>query len=587
MTKTEIITILKQCGKQDLSIPEPTRKAVQNNKLLTPYIQYLKDLADRHRGTPIPSIPYSAFKLYPETGDRQVYEYGENGYFVRRGRLASFAALSWLYGREEDLNELYDILWAICDEYTWSLPAHLKAEAFTTQLEHGQYMVDLFASETGQALAEIAFLLGGRLPEIIRRRIAYLLDERILNRVLTDDFRWMTMTNNWSAVCAGSVGMTAIYAIDDDERLAAVLERILPAFEYFLSGFSADGACLEGIGYWNYGFGYFVAFADLLQRRTAGMINLFDRDIVEKIALFQQKCYFSGGRTVSFSDGASRCHFMPGLSCYLDHKYPDFVIPPAACMSLSPDHCFRWSSLFRDLIWCYDTLENEAPAACYLLPEAQWYICSSKNGIGIAAKAGHNDEPHNHNDVGGFQIFKNGEEMICDLGSGEYTRQYFSEERYTYFVCNSSGHSVPIIDGCLQNAGMDAYAKDVTIDEKGISMDIAPAYPVTDLKQLQRAFLFNQETGSTTLTDQFEFTDGVHSIKERFIIHGDIQLEDGSALITMNDASMRIVYDPAVFIPEIHTVAYSGHVGVPQTVNTLDLTAEVNGKLMVSFEIHA
>lgn len=587
MNKSEILTLLRQCGKQDLSVPESVKKAVLNNALLIPYIDFLKDLAEGHRGTPIPSIPYSSFKLYPETGDRQVYEYGETGYFPRRGRLASFGVLSWLYDQEEDLNELCDILWAICDEYTWALPAHLHEEAFATQLEHENYMVDLFASETGQALSEISFILGDRLPEIIRRRISYLVKERILNRVLEDDFRWMTMTNNWSAVCAGSVGMAAIYTLDDDEKLAAVLERILPAFEYFFSGFSADGACLEGIGYWNYGFGYFVAFADLLLRRTAGKINLFEREIVEKIALFQQKCFYTGGRTISFSDGTGRCHFMPGLSCYLDRKYPDFVIPPASCMSLSPDHCFRWSSLFRDLIWCHDTLDDTSHPACYLLPDAQWYICSSDNGVGIAAKGGHNEEPHNHNDVGNFLIYKNGEEIISDLGAGEYTKQYFDPEyRYTYFINNSLGHSVPLIDGCSQKTGIDFRARDVILTETGISMDIAPAYGLDTLTALTRDIRFHATDGRITLNDTFLCLDD-HIITERFIIRGQVQVFADQVQICMGTETMKIHYDPELFSVNVHEETYSDHYAVPQRVRVLDFVSEPQETLHAVFEITA
>ena len=288
MTKQQILNLLQSVGKVDLSMPEEKRLAIPHNPLLKPYLQEITDYAEKCRGTAIPALPYSRFKLYHETGDRFQYEDSEVGYFPRRGRIAAFGVLAWLYEREEDIHELEDIIWAICDEYTWSLPAHVESDAFTTRLENDAYMVDLFAAETAQTLAEICFLMGDKLAPIVRLRVERLISERVFDRVLTHDFGWMTATHNWAAVCAGSVGMAAIYAIEDNERLAAVLARLLPAMDSFLSGFSEDGACLEGIGYWRYGFSYFTEFAELLERRTAGKICLFDDPRVEKIAAFQQ-----------------------------------------------------------------------------------------------------------------------------------------------------------------------------------------------------------------------------------------------------------------------------------------------------------
>ena len=47
---------------------------------------------------------------------------------------------------------------------------------------------------------------------------------------------------------------------------------------------------------------------------------------------------------------------------------------------------------------------REAAASQIILPDAQWSICRSRHGAGMAAKGGHNGEPHNHNDVGSFFI---------------------------------------------------------------------------------------------------------------------------------------------------------------------------------------
>ena len=70
--------------------------------------------------------------------------------------------------------------------------------------------------------------------------------------------------------------------------------------------------------------------------------------------------------------------------------------------------------------------------------------CNWKASDAFAIKGGNNGEPHNHNDVGSFLYFIGEEEIISDLGAGEYTKAYFGPERYSVLCCSSRGHSVPI-----------------------------------------------------------------------------------------------------------------------------------------------
>jgi hypothetical protein len=55
-----------------------------------------------------------------------------------------FTIRTWLWKEKTDISELEDILFAICDEYTWDIPAHLvgilKGEPIPTN------KIDLFAA---------------------------------------------------------------------------------------------------------------------------------------------------------------------------------------------------------------------------------------------------------------------------------------------------------------------------------------------------------------------------------------------------------------------------------------------------------
>ena len=163
---------------------------------------------------------------------------------------------------------------------------------------------------------------------------------------------------------------------------------------------------------------------------------------------------------------------------------------------------------------------------------------------GFAAKAGHNGEPHNQNDVGSFIIAKNGRQVMVDPGAGMYTRQYFAfDTRYTILQCSSRGHSVPIIDGKYQKPSTRDHrcGSNGTKYENGVfSSDIAGAYEIEGLNSLVRAFSWNDNT--VTVTDTYDYT-GEGDIVERFVSF--IQpVSEKAGEVTVSDVTVN--YDPAV-----------------------------------------
>lgn len=148
---------------------------------------------------------------------------------------------------------LCDVIWAILDEYVWVLPAHMPS--FSENIvEH----IDLFAAETGFALSEIGYLLEARLPELIRSRIQTEVNRRILEAYQNHTYWWEASSANWAAVCLCGVVGACMY--QRPERLEAWMPRIRETVRCFLSGFTEEGVCLEGLEYWHYGFGFLPAW---------------------------------------------------------------------------------------------------------------------------------------------------------------------------------------------------------------------------------------------------------------------------------------------------------------------------------------
>lgn len=460
----------------------------------------------------IPTLSYWDFMDFKRTGVRARFE---EKYFIRRKRLNYTVLICLLYERAEDIQQLENIIWAICDEYTWSLPAHINS---SWEWEHAAVNVDLFAAETGFALSEILDIFGERLDDLVRKRVHAEIKKRIVDPFLGHVFHWEGLEMNWAAVCGGAVGACFLYAFP--ELFPLVKDRILGIMDTFLRGFGTDGCCREGVGYWSYGFGFFVYFADLLKKATNGTVDLFQKDIVKKVAGFQQRSFLNKNTIISFSDCGDGASIAPGLTSYLKRTYPEEIKIPAGPVDYlnRGDDAFRFASFIRNFVWSEPAFFNKREEAeqFYYYPSAQWYIRRFSH-LTLAAKGGHNDEPHNHNDVGGFILADDETQVLCDLGFGVYNRAYFSDDtRYSIPNTASFGHSVPLIDGQEQQAG-EVYAAEVLCaDAARFVLRIEKAYSVDGLQQLERSFVINRDI---TMVDSFVFSAGRHQITERFIFN--------------------------------------------------------------------
>ncbi len=541
-TRDDVLNALKE-HKGSIAYTDIDKARILSNPNLTKLLDGLKAHAKEFAEMPILSLSFHNFKRYEEDGNRGAHE---KEYFAHRGMLETFALMAWIYEDEEYLHKLEDAIWAICDEYSWAIAAHMRGTSLTEYQEPNPN-VDLFAAETAQAFAEILSLLEEKLHPTVVMRMRKRLEERIFGQ-LHQPFAWKEVKIcNWAAVCAGSVGMAAMYEIKDEERLADILMICLTSIDRFIGGYTEDGVCTEGIAYWGYGFGYFMAFADMLRRRTGGRLNLFAIEKVHLMATFIGKVLFPHGRSLSFSDGGSRSVADPSSTAFLKTIYPDMPIPSEQSLLFKypTDTNYRFALALRKFVHMQAEpfIPTEGLETTYIFPAAQWYVSTADNDISIAAKAGHNSEAHNQNDVGSFQIFKNGQQILADLGAGVYDKFYFSEIRYSIFCAGSQGHNVPIINGETQKCGRKYAAENVSIDKNGMSYDFQAAYDVETLEKLHRDLRFDNRTGEVHIEDTYRFTEIPTSVTERYVTEFEPKLGDGVVTIAPENAEMSLYYD--------------------------------------------
>ena len=180
-TEEELFKILESTRPESAPYTEEDRERILRNPNLTALLADTVALSDEIRNTPTISIPFSLFKRFETDGDRSAYEFNEDGYFTRRRKLQTFGILAWLYRKPEDIAALEDILWAVCDEYTWALPAHLYNTGLS-RVQTDAQIIDLFAAETGEAMAEILSLVGVLLAPIVVARVKREIRVRIFDR---------------------------------------------------------------------------------------------------------------------------------------------------------------------------------------------------------------------------------------------------------------------------------------------------------------------------------------------------------------------------------------------------------------------
>ncbi len=542
------------------------------------FIAEIRTEGERLLIEPPPELTHELFSIFDRTGSRLEYE---RAYFERRRRLNTFALLTLLQPEEELYRrQLHETIKFVLDEPTWCLPAHVKGADIRTT-------IDLFSAETGFTLSEMACVLGDRLPPVLAEEIDIAISERLIKPFLEHGpHHWETARHNWSAVCAGAIANAAMLRIRETDLLKSILLKALSCLDYYLEGFGNDGACQEGLGYWNYGFGFYVYFADLLKQLTKGRMDLFLQPKVRSIALFQQSAYLYEDKVACFSDSQPRVPYSIGLTHYLAGIYPEIEVPALEyAAGYTDDHCSRWAPAFRNVVWMNPELTGEEwGSATRYLPDAEWllsrHVTAEGRRFGFAAKVGNNDEPHNHNDIGQFILIADGITVAADLGCGEYTAAYFGEGRYEYDCNGSQGHSVPIVAGSGQTAGADStgIVLEATADKREdvLRLEMSGAYRVQGLKSLIRELRWSKtESPTLTLTDEFLFAGEPQDVVERIITFSSPTLIAGGIVRLQDEdgdsqAAATIHYDVSLLEASIQKRFYRDHYGQDQVWYAID-----------------
>ncbi|MDF2963272.1 MAG: hypothetical protein K0S39_5007, partial [Paenibacillus sp.] len=191
----------------------------------------------------------------------------------------------------------------------------------------------------------------------------------------------------------------------------------------------------------------------------------------------------------------------------------------------------------------------------------------SSAGLYVAAKGGHNDESHNHNDVGHFIVYYNGRPFLIDAGVESYTAKTFSPRRYEIWTMQSSYHSLPEVNGVQQQAGESFRAADVEYEADeafaSVSMNITTAYPPeAGIESWKRGISLLRGSGAAAaveVSDSFRLSAATSNIvMNSLTLHTPDLKEDGRIeLANEHGEKLVLLYEKGRFIASVERVAVS------------------------------
>lgn len=543
------------------------------------FLNELKMLYSQLQVTPWPQLTLADYQQFFRTGERYTFE---RKYFLRRKFLLVYGLYALIYPESVDEQQLEFIINEICDEMTWALPAHLPIEPTDEATCRQAYeQIDLFAAETGQCLSELCCVYP-KLSDSIKQRIYSEIQQRIFTPFEQRTWHWEQLQNNWSSVIASCIGMMVLdYPSQNMTYQQHYFERLRTIFEQYFKGFQADGVCVEGMGYWAYGFGYFNYFEE--KYRAAFSKNFYsDKEKLRTIAAFAYRSELAEGVFFPFAD-AIEDEIPSGLLTYCQQVYQVKIPSVNKITSLENDHCYRWATNYRNWMWTqiYQcTKENKIE----YFSETQWLAYCDDTWF-IALKAGRNDESHNHNDVGNFAIGCDKTWMCLDIGAGEYTRDYFDNtKRYELLVNRSSGHSVAIINGYEQQYGAYA-AKNVSYSESieqefiKLSMDLEEVYPIkSDLLTYSRTFTIEKNRSTFQVTDEMFFISPDNEITQVIMCKQPPKIKQDTLYWECQHYHLVLTWRRAVDQVKVESCDYKDHSGQQQTVFRVLLTTHCQQK---------
>lgn len=521
-------------------------------------------------------VTATSYLEFTRSGNRQVMQSVYDG---NTGAMTALFVAEMAEGRGRFIDQLINGIFHTCEMTTWANSAHLPLQrAGGSFPAAGDHVIDLAAGDVGSTLAWIHYFLHDEFDKItplIAQRIESEVKARIIDTYINETrFWWMAadasesnprFVNNWNPWCNTGVLLCLLLIEEDRQKMMDGVWKTLVSVDKFINYTKSDGACEEGPSYWGHAAGKMYDYLQILSDATAGRVSIFDQPIVRNMGEYIVRSHAGNGWVVNFADAEARASFDSGLIYRYGTAVGSDLMRQFAAWARA-EKLSRPISIARDMyrtlgdIACDGAIAQTAPH--YSAAPFTWYpqtqFCYIAEGDWFfAAKGGHNDESHNHNDVGSFSLYHRRTPILIDAGTGTYTAKTFSSSRYDIWTMQSRYHNLPEINGAMQLNGRDFNATDARADSRTFAVDIAGAYPAaTGVKRWTRTYRVSK--GGVELTDDFELREALAPSRVNFLTWGAVDLSTaGVVRITVDGQTYALTYDRSKFEATTETVALS------------------------------
>ncbi len=468
----------------------------------------------------VPALRASSYMAYRRKGDLSGYP---QVYLARREALRTLTLAQCLQPDARYIPLLTDLIWAICEETSWVLPANNPSalgddaqplpDPFTP-------LVDCAAAETAADLSLCAQLIGGTLQETaaqLVRRIVFEVRTRVIDPFATyRELEWMCGPRATVGRCVSGVMQAFLTLEEDSRRRWQCMRKALFLLDRQLCQLPLDGGVPGGLSAWQETVQPIVDCVHMIRRASGGRVDLRAEQQIQLLCHFPVLCHLARGWFVNPGEGGmrpalpARAMYRVGLTmrdqalcdlgCFL-HKNGQAEEEPNRTLWALAQDLFNARAM--------DEAEPRPPfrREGYL---PSWQLMTARTaedesaGLAVVMHGGSNRRVDGHADVGDVLLFAGDKPVLCD-GAGR----------------ESEWHSLPVVGGAMQALGANHQAVDVMCElQKNydmMSMNLAPAYPADSaVYAWQRTLVFDRLEGGARLMEVFDLK-GYETVAFHFI----------------------------------------------------------------------
>ena len=542
-------------------------------ELLGSHADYLIAQGQKYLDYTWQSVNATAYLAYERTGNRQVMERPMS---ANRVALNALMLAELAEGKGRFVDQLINGTWHIAHMPSWVLSAHLPRQRTKRALPDPEHqIIDLGSGSLGAQMSAAYHFFHetfDKVDPVISRVIKSAVKKQILDPYLDVtnykphwwlgfDLKPGAVVNNWNPWCNADVILCFLLIEEDQERLHKAVDQSFKSINKFIDYVKKDGACEEGPAYWGHAAGKLYDYLQIMDYAYEGQVPLLKEQLIKDMGEYISRSFVRDGWVVNFADATAKLSYSPSLIYNYGKAVSSVEMQDFAIYNLARESEGKYAlpkpvmgnDIFRSLEslkyinemtqrvnqlnaeiasgYAFEQsiadLRNHVPSFTWY-PETQFCYIKNESDWFFAAKGGHNNESHNHNDIGTFILYKGAVPVFVDAGVGTYTKKTFSRDRYTIWSMQSGWHNLPEINGISQKNGGEFKARNVEANGNGkaksFKLDIAGAYN-SDARCKSWTREYKVSDNLLTITDEYKLESRSAADVENFLVQGAVYQE--------------------------------------------------------------